>query len=900
MLIFWASLFLPFFVLSGSDHNPLARESQVLASQVDPKLIGPDNLCVVFSGVIGTYSAGGNPNTDVYSWLVTDPGGKEVFNRSGGAQFETIKVSFTEIGIYTLSLNIRRNNSIIYTENLRITVQRGPELAILPDYLLCGDSPAELTAIDPATPNLSQYTFNWTDVVGNPVGNTNSISVKKEGFYKIELFLRTPSGQPACVITGSTYVGPSLDYEINLSKTQLCQGESLTLATDTPLAGEWFVIKPGNTTRISLGNAFGLELKPEELEIPGTYTIIFSAKDPNYPECNSERKTNFEVVTPPKLGIFTVTKPDNCAKPNGAFNLTAQSPLDSVSIVETGFLATTVSAGKSFSFSSLEPQLYTIEAVYNGCRFITLFNLEAKNPPIVNSSTPDIELPETIIQAESCSEAGIVAGGLEVRFAQGKVNGEYRILSPNSGVVQQGIFTAQEKVSISLEGGTYLLELKVEGCTYPVETIVVPSRPQVAFTNPARITICQSFDFIPETEQNLRFTLKFPDQTEQTAGTGEAFTLTQSGDYELLGIPADASSGLCPRLEKFTATLAGEFGFEVILLEEDCFGNQVYKADIQGLPSDQTSIRWLNATGEIVGRNPLYFPTSVGNHSLIVQPLQSGFCPLTPIAFTIDPPVLAVNVDLEASKICPDPNTAVVTLLTDESAVERVDWIYFNDQGDRRNLPEFSNLFEITIDRVGSYEAVVYNRIGCEIGRNFIQVEKSTLLTPPSVEDLYGICVKRKQGPEINPGDFAKYEWYFNENLVSTASAFSPIEVGEYTLLVTTRDGCEFVSRFTTYDACSFDYTFPNAMVLDEPFREFEVWISKGITEIELFILNRQGALVHYEQATELAFERPIFKWDGKNLGKPIPPGTYAVVLLARNPLYSFEEKITGSLLVIE
>ena len=263
MLIFWASLFLPLFALSGSDQNPLARESQILASQVDPKLIGPDNLCVVFSGVIGTYSAGGNLNTDVYSWLVIDPGGKEVFNRSGGAQFETIKVSFTEIGIYSLSLAIRRNNTIIYTENLRITVQRGPELAILPDYLLCGDSPAELTAIDPATPNLSQYTFNWTDVVGNPVGNTNSISVNKEGFYKIELFLRTSSGQPACVITGSTYVGPSLDYKINLSKTQLCQGESLTIATDTPLVGEWFVIKPDSPLRISLGNAFGLELKPD-------------------------------------------------------------------------------------------------------------------------------------------------------------------------------------------------------------------------------------------------------------------------------------------------------------------------------------------------------------------------------------------------------------------------------------------------------------------------------------------------------------------------------------------------------------------------------------------------------------------------------------------------------------
>jgi hypothetical protein len=900
ILVFWASLFLPFLTLTGGEKSFQAQESLSISTFADPALVGPENLCIVFGGVIGTYSAGGNPSTDVYSWLVLDPEGKEIFNRTGGAQFETIKVSFNSVGVYTLNLSVRRNNSIIYTKNISISVQKGPELAILPDYLLCGDAPAELTAINPNTSNLNQYTFLWTDIAGNPVGNTNSILVNQEGFYKIELFLRGSSGQPVCLITGSTYVGPSLDFELTLSKKELCLGESQQLGTDTPLAGEWFLIRPNSTDRTSLGNAFGVELEPEDLDTPGVYTVIFSAQDPEYPDCTSERKTTFEVLDPPQIFITPIAKPDNCAKPNGAFQVTSQTPLDSLFIVETGFLATGVSANQTYSFTDLEPQIYTIGAFSNGCRFVTLFDLEAKDPPLVTSTTPVVQLPDYQIQEESCSANGVVPGSIRVTFQQGKVNGEFRILSPNLGEIQLGNFKDQEILEIPLEGGTYLLELKVEGCTYPVKEVVVPSRTQVSFTNPKTITICEKFDFVPDTEENLIFTLTYPDQTVQTLNSGSPFSLTQSGAYELMGVTADSSTGLCPRVEKFTASLAGEFDFELVLLEEDCFGNQVYQAEIKGLLPEQTSIRWLNSRNEIVGRSTLFFPTSIGDHSLIVQPLQSGFCPLEPIPFSIESPILAVEVELEATKICPEPGTSIISLQTNEEAVERVEWIYFDDQGNRRDLTEFADLFEVTVDLPGNYEAVVYNRIGCEIGRNLIKVEESTLLTPPLVEETYGICQKGKKGPEINPGDFAEYKWYQDDQLVSTSPVFSPKEVGNFTLIVKTKDGCEFTTQFQTYDACNFEYRFPNAMVLDDANRDFEVWINEGVTLVELYILNRQGALIHYEQSEELFTDRPIFTWNGKQNGKSIPNGTYVIVLVAKSPLYSYEEKVTGSLLVVD
>ncbi|GAB2496427.1 hypothetical protein [Algoriphagus taiwanensis] len=871
-----------------------------LSVQADPLLVGPENLCIVFGGVVGTYSGGGDPNTDVYSWLVTDSQGQEIFNRTGGRQFETIKVSFNQTGAYSISLSVRRNSATIYSQTLAINVQQGPSLALLPDYLLCGDTPTEITAIDPSTPNFQNYNFIWTDIGENVVGTTNSIFVSQEGFYKIELFLQGNNGVQECLITGSTYVGPSLDFEPTVSKSTVCQGESVTLGTDTPLAGEWFLQTPGSTTFESLGSSFSVTLDADQIQAPGIYTAKFRANDPEFADCPSERKITFEVNETPKINIQIIEKPDNCAEPNGSFSVIALNTLDSLIVVETQLLVPNVFSGQQVTLSNLKPQLYTIAVYSNGCEFITLLDLESKQPPIINPSTPDIQLPTYILTPETCSESGVNPGSVELTFAQGLVNGEYRILSPGVGLISQGTITNQGSLTVPLRGGRYLFELKIDGCTYPVEDFTIESKPLVSFDAPADITICQTFDLIPETSEDLIFRLTYPDQSVQTLGTGEAFTLSQGGEYILRGVPADPNSNLCPREQKINARLARDFSFGLTLFEEDCFGNQVYKADLTGLTPEEASIRWINSEGVIVGRNELFFSTAVGDYSLIVQPLQSGFCPKNPIFFTVEPPILQVDVNMEANKICPTPGTSTIEVSTNMDAVLQIEWIFFDDAGNRRDLPEFEGQFEITVSETGNYEAVVYNRIGCEIGRNFILVENSDLLTLPSLEDEYGVCSKGKRGPALNPGVYAEYFWYFGEQLVSQDPIFAPREAGDYSLKVITEDGCEFFDTFNTYDACSFDVRMPTAMVLGDPSKNFQVYLSEGVTEAELFIFNRGGNLIHFEKALEIPFEQAFLKWDGVSFGKLIPVGTYVVKLKVRNPLYDYEEVITSSLLVIE
>jgi hypothetical protein len=278
-----------------------------------------------------------------------------------------------------------------------------------------------------------------------------------------------------------------------------------------------------------------------------------------------------------------------------------------------------------------------------------------------------------------------------------------------------------------------------------------------------------------------------------------------------------------------------------------------------------------------------------------------------PYQFEIEQPIISVEVQFTEQKICPYPGFAELELITNRpEAIEEVRWTYFDDFGNRKDLTEYSGSvtdtgsFIIQASEPGNYEVAVYNRIGCEIGRNFTKLEMSELITEPNLEDSYGVCVKNTVGPILNPGSYIGYRWYFEGNLVSEEPNYMPIEPGNYSLEVRTADGCTFEDYFSTFDLCLFEYQMPNAMIINDPNRKFEVWLSAGIESAELFIINRQGDLIYYREIIGMPESGPAFSWNGHSFGKPSPPGIYAVVLQLSNNSYSFSRKITQSLLVIE
>ncbi|MFC3415640.1 hypothetical protein [Algoriphagus hitonicola] len=866
----------------------------------EPQLVGPDDLCIIFGQVLGTFSAGGDPG-DVYTWSVIDPSGNVIFEDTAGDQLESIDVVFSTPGNYTVRLQVRRGTNSSYFEDSKVvTVLNGPDLELKPDYLLCAGSSTLLRALDPTTPSLNQYTIEWNDIDGNLLGTGNEFSTTSEGFYLVEIARNSGGGESGCIINASTFVGPPVDFEIIPSAETICEGESIQFGLDTPLSGDWLIQKGLTGARSIVSSGFDISLDADNLSGPGRYFITFQTTTEEFPDCISERTIEFELLEAPQVDTVILEEPDDCLASNGEFQLTINSDVEEFSIPELNFSQGPIVAGQQFNFSNLDPNIYSIILTQSGCQTATLVSLDSKDPP-VTPNPPDQNRPSIRVSSESCGSNGTILGSAEIDFGNNIPDGIFRLMSSEKGEVQSGNIPADGLLELELSSGTYLLLVIVEGCSYPVETFTVDKSPQVNFTVPESLNICESFELEADTEQTLQFILSYPDGSEETLNSGQPFSLTEAGTYSIIGEGVGSDANLCPKTHTFTATFSSTISFEPVLAIEECFDPIKYEIDAQGVDIEDASIRWYNDQGEIVGRAKEFFPSSLGYYSLLVQPLESGFCPVDPVEFEVVAPIIPVSMELIASKICPDPEFGLITLEIEEDLVQTTEWIFYDSLDNRQELVEFDGLFEIEVNLPGTYEVVAYNELGCEIGRNLIEVERSTLLSPPQLEDRYAICSKENTLPGIDPGEFATYEWYFDDVLVSTSSIYKPTQVGNYQLLVTTEDGCSFSDTFTTFDACDFKVIFPNAMILGDPNRDFRVVVSEGVSDAQLFILNRQGALIHEAQTTEIAPNTPILNWDGTlQNGELIPLGTYAVVLVLRNPIYGFEEKITGLLIVIQ
>jgi len=89
-----------------SEVFPIEKKSQehTYKTTNETLIFGPDRICNYFGTVIGSFSGGGIPETDVYSWQITSPSGEVEFDRTGG--FQAISFTFSDVGIYQVKLEI--------------------------------------------------------------------------------------------------------------------------------------------------------------------------------------------------------------------------------------------------------------------------------------------------------------------------------------------------------------------------------------------------------------------------------------------------------------------------------------------------------------------------------------------------------------------------------------------------------------------------------------------------------------------------------------------------------------------------------------------------------------------------------------------------------------------------
>ncbi|WP_338229582.1 hypothetical protein [Algoriphagus taiwanensis] len=760
-------------------------ESQAL---IDPELTGPDRLCNVFGSILADYFGGGNPATDVYSWELTGPAGQTLFKGSGGAGFQTLSYTFSLIGVHEINLVVSRGGIVIGDLTKSVEVVQGPLIQLKANYTICENQPISISALDPSSSNFSNYIFEWKDESGVVIGNQNTQVVDAPGTYSVSFFFENASGIRDCETNLSTQVSLAPTYSIISNTTSLCPDVIISFSSSPSVTGEWFYQKVGDPDLIPLGLGSSKTLSPDQISKGfGDYLVFFEVPNPTNPACIQQAQSSFTFNPLPEIKFVSASGATKCLAADGALTLEAVTSIDLIFIDGLGISLGPFNPGDPILISGLKSGAYTITTQLGSCTNSLASVVPLVDPP----SQLSFEIED--IEPEKCTDTGKINGSFLVKLPNGPMtDGSYRILNSRGGVFRNQALGNETELFFDVPGGEYVFEIyDKDSCNLPkAEIIEVPALQQVAFSIPASLSICQTFDFIPQTNQALEFTLIYlEDGTETIKPAGEAFTITQAGEYSVIGrIPNQ--NLICPLERKLTVSVVDPVDFEPVLIDQDCFGNRTYEANLFGRDPNTVVFRWLDENDKLVGTGQFLNPISFGTYKLDVQPANSTACPIPPLEFEITQPVLAVDVTLTSTKLCEFGPRAIISLSTTfPEEITDIEWRRYDDLGNIENLPQFNNQAEITVDVAGNYEAAVFSRIpsinkDCELGRSSLDLDLIPYKVPFTVPDSLSICdpyslIPNSAGPLV-------FELIFPDGKTEIKSwneAFILDQEGTYTIL---------------------------------------------------------------------------------------------------------------------
>lgn len=888
-------LLLPIFILLSIltlVFNPFSSWLSEDNIRAEPELKGPAGVCLsAASGfAYAEYTAGGDAS-DVFNWSILDEAGFEVYSLAGHG-INKITFAYSKTGNYKVSLRVYRGgNQNYYQSTMDVIVQTGPVFNIPPDVVICGDDAVTITAVtdDPAyNPNFSQFSFRWTNQAGDVVSTQNELTITEEGRY----FVRVTT--PACFVEATTYAGPSIEVEVTPSTTVACLGQTVNYTPDVPINASWSYQKSGQSNRTPLGKSYGLNLDTDDLEGLGDYTIFFNAEDENNPGCSVEQSFPLQINEGAAFTLTKISDANECEATDGSFRITAVSGLDEVTVEGVQGATFQLAPNEERVITGLTPKTYIVKGRLNGCtvaRLISINNLNFDDP---------IEFTVELAEEASCSPSGLDGGAVILSFLGGP--GSYSIYSSNGSEVR-GAFEANDTVVEDLPGGTYQVQVRdADNCTSPeVKTITVPSPRQVAFSVPASLTACESFEFSPESDQDLSYVLTAPDGSTQTGTSQTIFKVEESGTYTILATDNDPDSGLCPRRRTMEVTVNQQIDFSYSQRYIDCYGNQIFTAELGALRPSDVVIRWRTAAGVIVGREKEFYPPSTGDFTLDVQPRASSSCPLVPIPFQVDIPQMSYDVEISATSFCGEDPFSTLRAEGEFMEERQFQWFYTDSTGALFELLDYHNQREIDVTDEGTYEVVVrrLEEPMCELARTSYELVKAEGISL-DLQDEYQLCTAENFSPMINPGVFSTYSWSLEGEVVDSLPTFRPSVPGTYELTVTDDNGCETSGTFEVTEGCVTLARYPDAMMPDNPHKDFRIYLDPLIDHVEVVIYNRAGELIFHCESSVTDHSQAYCIWDGTINDKIAPIGTYPLIIRLSGEENEIYEELKKTLLLIE
>ncbi|QDH77814.1 hypothetical protein FKX85_01630 [Echinicola soli] len=896
----------------GTSNLGLPAYAQNSGSNIpDPEIAGPESLCLQDGLALGEFEGGGEPDIDTYTWTILDMDGQEVFSTSGpGDEYQIMEYEFDSAGTYTVTLDVERcGNPDYYNGELTVEVIGPPPLTLTDDITLCSGSPVTLTAIDDYDPAEGLYIFEWTNAAGEILGNTNSIEVTEESIYTVSVVLaNTDEEDPtfqACSASASVFVGPAFDFELTQDAETSCYEENyINFAPDTPVSGEWAYQLQGSTEAPTvLGEGYEWEVAVEALPAPGTYDIIFRAEDPILEGCTVEKRAELVVAPLPEVEVNVISPTSDCDDPSGSFEFTMLSDAETVKIVELNEEFPNVSEGETIGpFEDLAPGVYTITAENEGCTYTETVSIENTNPP---DGLDDFSIVTT---AERCTSDGILDGRISITFpVDGSItSANYVITREEDGEQFTG---STDNMPLAVPHGTYAIEISTpDGCAVTApQTYEIQEKALVNFSVPSAPLACEIFFFEPENADDIDYTITGPDGMDISPQPNGLYPLGQEGVYQVRG--EDPNGVDCPRVREMDLTLTGQVEYSLEGPFYDCETGLRYEAEID--PAfDEADYVYLWRTfpqGEIIGRERIFTPTREGTYTLDVQPRNGAGCPAPWIEF--DVPVIVRNIPVELTLetgICSDSPEGTLSAGFDAPASANIEVAWFRtDQNGNFTIrmSEFDGESTISVTEADTYQVQLINSTNgqqCTVGSDEITVLSSDA-EPPQLEESYTICAAEGITETLETeGNWQTYEWWREDQLISTDPTFTPTEKGNYTLIVTDAAACSFAVTFEVIEDCGLQVTTPDALIPGDPERNFVVYVNDFVDEISVLIYNRWGELIFHCIQQNIPENAPFCPWDGKVNDKKVPVGTYPVVIKLKSNAQGIEQTIKKAIVVIE
>ncbi|WP_373493841.1 hypothetical protein [Aquiflexum sp.] len=1134
--------------ISGLDWDNNILEISLPAHFNEGFLIsGPDELCIYFGSVIGEFFGGGR-STDVFNWKLLSTDGILVVEREGG--FQTFSHTFSEPGDFELQLTVRRGINEVFSGSKSIKINQGADIVLETSYLLCEDGKATLTLINPNESNIDTYQIEWSDSNGGIVGYGNTITVDKPDLYTVNFFTLSQEVKGTCQQRFSMHVYLPKDFSIDISSSQVCNsGTDITVSATQGVFGNWYYQKEGSIDKRFLGNGNILVFRRNNLDGPGDYQVIFEVDDSDNQFCKLEDSIPLTVTVAPSFQFYFESGAESCDSEDGVLVILPNVDLDYVQLSYDNRNMTRyfdLKQGVEIRIPGLKSGIYRASGAVSTCTSGRTAIVPLENTP----SVLKFSIEEVI--GESCNDIGKIDGIVKIRMLEDKTGRSFSVHNTGSGIpyiIREPI--NENEFQFSVPSGNYFIEVfNEEGCANPhPEAINIQSKGQVSFTAPNRITVCETFDFIPDTNEDLIFTLTYPDNSTEVKRSGEGFVLDREGSYTLIAIDTDLERAFCPREATFVVNMTTPINYQPELEFRDCFGNQEYRANLFGADLGKVDIKWYNENNEVVSTDPVLFPTSFGEFKLDVQPRNSQSCPYPPKSFIVIEPIVNVDVLLEAdpicsgsgskikfnsnfantgkiiwyfldsdgtvtkldefenqrqiemdiagvyeavvfndidcelgrglisvgetsdlalfeipeeiivcdifelnpetllylkyrvvlpdgseivfgqgetilldqngiytitsssqisdvllcpvtktitveksnpvdfeaelfeqdcdgrlvykanmqgdidevdvfwynelgdlvgqeefltpqsygeyslevrpkgSQVCPQPNVKLfeviqpvveldgglavtpycpgdenvtITLEADLNQVHRINWYFTGLNGNKLFLDMFDNLDVITVSEEGTYEVEVFNKINCLLGSDMVIVIKSMDEIRPVVESVYEICTKLGKNFEIDPGNFRTYQWFLEGDLVSEVPVFSPMEAGNYSLTVTSAEGCQFSTEFLVNEACELLIQSTTGMKVNNVEKPFLVYTNSLVDRLDIWIYNNWGQLIFSCSKENLTEGESYCIWYGDFNGSYIQPGTYSVKMSIKNNSENVPKNIYRSLMVID